>query len=161
MTFTEPRLIDLPARTVLAVDGEGPTTSPRFAEAVRTLIAARFSLGGDYAPFEGTYRQQDRTDFDLGDPEGWVWTLSVDAPAGAADAAVPPGVRLERQPAGRAISLTHIGPYEEEGPSLAALRDFASASALTITGPHTETYLSDPTVTAPADLRTLLRYPIA
>jgi hypothetical protein len=167
MTHTDPTFIDVPADTVLACRGAGDTDQPAFAAAVGALFAVRGALGGGDVPLEGTYRQAGEGEFDLGSPDGWLWTLAVPAPPGstpaavaaaAAEAAVP--VELVARPGGRAVSLVHRGPYIDEGPSLAALRSFAAAEGLTITGPHTETYLTDPNRTPPAGFRTRLRYPV-
>ena len=167
MTHTEPTTIDLPAETVLTVSGSGDTDSPAFGVAVGALFAVRGALGGADVPLEGTYRQAGDGPFDLASPDGWLWALSVPMPPGATPAAVvaaasevAPMVELADRPGGRAVALIHHGPYADEGPSLAALRAFAADQGLTITGPHTETYLTDPNRTPPADLRTRLRYPV-
>ena len=61
----------------------------------------------------------------------------------------------------RVARLVHHGPYADEGPSLEALRAFAGARGLRIADAHTETYLTDPRATPPAELRTELRVPVA
>lgn len=180
MTHTPPEQARLQARTLLEVDGAGPTESDRFAEAVRTLFATRAVLGGGDVPLEGTYRQSgqavhttnsaDQPDsFDLENPAGWLWTLAVPAPdetiddEGVARAARNVGetaVRLKQEPAADVIQTTHQGPYADEGPSLAALQQAAAARGLLIVGPHTEVYLDDPRSTEPEALRTVLRYPV-
>ena len=95
---------------------------------------------------------ENRLEFDLGDPANWRWTLAVP---------VPSAVRLVQRPAQRVAWLVHHGPYEDEGPTLGALYAFVVAQGLTPAGPHTETYLNDPSRTAPADLRTEIRVPVA
>ncbi|MGF1646140.1 MAG: GyrI-like domain-containing protein [Kineosporiaceae bacterium] len=86
---------------------------------------------------------------------------STSAAVAAAVAEAGVSVELVDRLGGRAVSLVHHGPYTDEGPSVAALRPFAAAEGLTVTGPHTETYLTDPNRTPPAGLRTRLRYPVA
>ncbi|MFB8319122.1 GyrI-like domain-containing protein [Streptomyces sp. NPDC055954] len=55
----------------------------------------------------------------------------------------------------------HVGPYDDEGPVLAALHDeYLAAHGLRMTGLHHEIYLSDPRRTEPAKLRTVLRQPV-
>jgi hypothetical protein len=57
--------------------------------------------------------------------------------------------------------MLHLGPYDDEGPVLAALHeDFLPANGLRMTGHHHEIYLSDPRRTAPERLRTILRQPV-
>lgn len=155
-THTTPELAELPARTVLAVDGHGGPGSPAFGAAVAALYAA----SGADVPLEGTWWSgDDPLSFDLDRPDGWRWTLALPF-AGPQAAAAGGGVRVESRPPERVARLIHHGPYEDEGPSLQALREHVAASGLAIAGPHTETYLTDPRSTAPADLRTELRVPV-
>ena len=139
-----PQLATLPASTVLAVDGAGAPTGPGFDAAV---AAIQFQV-----PIEGTWWSgDDRMTFDLDEPDGWRWTLAVP---------VPGTVRLEHRPAHRVAWLVHNGPYEDEGPALAALYAFVTEQGLKPAGPHSEVYLNDPTSSAPADLRTEIRVPV-
>jgi len=144
MTHTTPELTDIPAHAVLALDGRGSANGPAFEAAVAKLLNDR--------TIQGTWWSgDDRMRFDLENPAGWSWTLAVPLAA---------NVRVEQRPAQRVARLLHHGPYEEEGPSLAALYAFVAEQGLEPAGPHTETYFNDPATTAPADLRTELRVPI-
>jgi hypothetical protein len=144
LTHTTPELAVLPAYTVLAIDGEGAPAGSGFDAAVAAVH--------NRSPIEGTWWSgDDRLTFDLQDPDGWRWTLAVPVPAAA---------RLERRPARRVAWLLHHGPYEDEGPALAALYAFVAEQGLTPAGPHSELYLDDPARTAPADLRTEIRVPV-
>jgi len=91
----------------------------------------------------------------------------VPAPPGATDGAVtaaaaPFGapVQLRRQPERRVARLLHLGPYADEEPSLAALYAFIGGHGLVPAAPHTEIYLTDPSSTPPAELRTVLQVPV-
>lgn len=164
MTYTNLTTATVPERNLLMIDGAGATESPAFAAAIGALFGTRASLGGGDVPLEGTYWLRDGGEFDPERPDDWVWTLAVPAPEGATfgseSVAGAADVRLARQPAGRVIQALHHGPYAEEPATLAALRDEAAAGGLTITGPHTERYLTDPRSTPPEQLRTLLWYPV-
>jgi hypothetical protein len=135
-THTRPELAELPARTVLAIDGEDAPSEPAFQAAVAALAR-------DDVPLEGTWHA-------FGD-DGWRWTLA---------APVPAGVRIERLPPERVARLVHHGPYDDEGPSLDALYAFVAEQGLEPAGAHRELYLTDPAVVAPADLRTELLVPV-
>ena len=57
--------------------------------------------------------------------------------------------------------MLHVGPDDDEGPTLARLHDeIMPAKGLTFAGRHHEIYLSDPRKTAPAKLKTILRQPV-
>ncbi|GAA3041367.1 GyrI-like domain-containing protein [Pseudonocardia yunnanensis] len=173
-TTTDPVLADLPARDTLAVDGRGAPEHPSFGAAVRALFAARSALGaGEDVPLEGTYSQggsvesDDAPPFDLTNPDGWHWRLLVPAPPGATDSAVAAAaarfgapVQRRRQPERRVARLLHLGPYADEEPSLAALYAFIAGNGLVPAAPHTEIYLTDPSSTPPAELRTVLQVPV-
>ncbi|MCM0619276.1 GyrI-like domain-containing protein [Nocardioides bruguierae] len=75
---------------------------------------------------------------------------------------VPTGdVRVLTLDEGRCLQTLHVGPYDEEGPTLALLHDEVMPEAgLTWNGPHHEVYLGDPRRTAPERLRTVLRQPV-
>ena len=171
---TSPALADLPARDTLAVDGRGAPEHPSFGAAVRALFAVRSALGaGEDVPLEGTYSQggslesDDAPPFDLTNPDGWHWRLLVPAPPGVTDGAVaaaaePFGapVQRRRQPERRVARLLHLGAYADEEPSLAALYAFIAGHGLVPAAPHSEIYLTDPSSTPPAELRTVLQVPV-
>jgi hypothetical protein len=153
---TQPELAELPPRTVLAVDGSGSPDGPEF----KAAIAALFSVLEDReVVLEGTWWSgDDRFSFVHDRPDSWTWTLFVPAPD--EESALPPGVRRERRAAERVARLVHHGPYADEVPSLGALYAFVSSRGLTVADAHTEAYLNDPRLVAPADLRTELRVPV-
>jgi hypothetical protein len=70
-------------------------------------------------------------------------------------------VRFQRWTEGPAAQILHIGPYAEEGRSLALLHDAIEAAGHQLAGRHHEIYLTTPRRTPPERLRTLLRQPIA
>ena len=146
-----PELVDVPARTVLAIGGEGRPEGAAFQAAV-----AVFDGLGGHRPLEGAYWSgEDQLTFNLASPDGWRWVLAVEVESGPMGPIE--GVRREIREAERAARLVHRGPYEEEGPSLAALYAFIASQGLEPAGPHTEVYLTDPRVVAAAALRTELR----
>jgi hypothetical protein len=166
-THTAPELVDIPARDVLTVDGTGGPESLPFTSAIGALFALRAALGGTRGtPLEGTYSQDaDPTRFDLQDPEGWRWRLALPAPAGVtadavAAAGIDPRIGLVRQEAQRVARLVHHGPYADEQPSLDALYMYVRDAGLAPAGPHTEVYVTDPSTTPPAKLRTWLQVPV-
>lgn len=73
----------------------------------------------------------------------------------------PATLRFETFEEGLSAQTLHVGPYSEEGPTLARLHDeFMPANGLDWNGKHHEIYLGDPRRTAPEKLRTILRQPV-
>jgi hypothetical protein len=123
-------------------------------------------------PLEGTYSQggsldfDDAPPFDHTNPDGWHWRFLVPAPPGVTDGAVTAAaaslgalVQRRRQPERSVARLLHLGPYSDEEPSLAALYAFISGHGLVPAAPHTGVYLTEPSSTPPAELRTVLQVP--
>jgi hypothetical protein len=56
--------------------------------------------------------------------------------------------------------MLHVGPYEKECESIAAMKAFAEAHQLAFHGLHHEIYLSDPRRVPPERLKTIIREPV-
>jgi hypothetical protein len=137
----------------------------------------------DYAvmPLEGLWTLPDGREPD-GQPltperkATFTWTMLIRQPDDATDAIVEelrqqvarkkalpalPALRLETFEEGRAAQIMHLGPYDDEAPTIARLHAFIETEGYTLRGKHHEIYLNDPRRTAPEKLRTVLRQPIA
>lgn len=65
---------------------------------------------------------------------------------------------------GLCAQVLHIGPFDAEGPTIAALHAFIRARGFDFDGRHQkhhEIYLSDPRRSAPERWKTILRQPVA
>ena len=70
----------------------------------------------------------------------------------------PTTLRLETMQEGQCAQIKHIGPYKEEGPTIAKIHNqFVPDHGLIENGLHHEIYISDPRKTALEKLRTVLR----
>lgn len=73
-------------------------------------------------------------------------------------------VRLEKYTEGLCAQIMHIGSYDDEPATIAALERFINETGYTsdMSGMrrHHEIYLSDPRKTAPEKLKTVIRHPI-
>lgn len=182
----KPALVEVPPLRYLAADGSGdPNGSPLFAAAVEALFTVAYTLkfqvkkagGPDFAvmPLEGLWWADDMAAFCASRKADWKWTLLIAQPDFVSDDAVAAairaaagkkelpalaGMRLEIMPGGRAAQVLHVGPYSEEGPTIAALHRFIADQGLRPDGKHQEIYLSDARRTAPDKLRTILRQPV-
>ena len=182
------RILDVPPLQYLMIDGHGdPNTAPEYTAAVEaiyplayTLKFASKQLGRDFTvmPLEGLWWADDAAAFTTArDKSAWHWTLMILQPdwitaelfetavakvASKKDAPRSLGaVRLESLDEGRCVQTLHLGPFDEEGPTLAAMHDeFIPSHGLRMSGRHHEIYLSDLRRVAPSKLRTILRQPV-
>ena len=182
------RLIDVPPTQYLMVDGRGdPNTPPEFDAALETLypvaytlkFASKRELGRDYVvpPLEGLWWADRMEAFTSArDKSLWHWTLMIMLPAwlGAEDVARAVGsvrekgraprldaLRLETLTEGLCLQTLHIGPFDDEGETLARLHEeIAPRHGLALRGTHHEIYLGDFRRTAPEKRRTILRQPV-
>ncbi len=181
------RVVDVPPLGFLMVDGHGdPNTSVAYRAAVEALYtlsyavraAAKARVGRVHTvgPLEGLWSAEDPEAFRARDKQAWDWTMMIVQPdwvsADLVEEAVviarrkrPAAldrVRFERYAEGRSVQILHVGPYDDEAPTIDRLhRVFLPAHGLAPTGRHHEIYLSDPRRTEPARLKTILRQPVA
>jgi hypothetical protein len=184
---TTPQLVEVPPLRFLCLDGHGdPNTSASYAAAVQALYAvayaAKFAVrragGEDFkvAPLEGLWWAADLRAFGTGRKSDWDWTMMIRQPDSvtaelverltaevAARKSLPAArkLRLDRLEEGRAAQVLHLGPYADEGPTIAALHAFIHEQGFSLRGKHHEIYLGDPRRTAPEKLRTIIRQPYA
>ena len=179
-------IIDVPEMAFLMIDGHGdPNTSSAYREAVEALYTASYAIRSvaktslnrvhTVAPLEGLWSAEDLEVFRTREKGAWDWTMMIAQPdwitpelvaeaLAAAHRKQLPALdllRFERFVEGRCVQVLHLGPYDDEGPTLARLHEeFLPASGLVPSGRHHEIYLSDARRTEPAKLRTILRHPV-
>ena len=181
-------IIEVPAMNFLMIDGKGdPNTAPAFAEAVEALYALSYalkfrvkkgSIGVDYGvmPLEALWWTEDMTTFSVEDKGAWSWTVMIMQPELITGAMVEeaitqvqdkknpaalPLVRFEEFAEGTAAQILHIGPFSEEGPTIAKLHAFIEESGYRREGKHHEIYLSDIRRAAPQKWKTIVRQQIS
>lgn len=186
-TAKEFALVEVPPLRYLAIDGEGnPNTAKAYARAVEALysvsytlkFASKKQLGRDFtvAPLEGLWRADDPAAFVTREKDAWRWTMLIAQPDWIGDEMIEAArAEVTRKKGfaavadlrpltlheGLSVQILHIGPYDDEGPTLARLHDeFMPANGLTFNGDHHEIYLGDPRKSAPERLKTILRQPV-
>lgn len=184
------RIVRIPDRNCLAIDGLSAPGGPEFQAAMSALYSAVYSLhfllrergiASSIGPVEALWERRDGAQaWAEGavafDPTAWRWTLFIGIPDEATDddvmAALAVARRKRPSPAaanlhqmslgeGLVVEAMHIGPYTSEPDTIAKMHDAATAAGLSPRGPHHEIYLGDPRRTDPAKLRTVLRQALA
>jgi hypothetical protein len=180
--------VDVPPMLFLAIDGTGdPNTAPAYKAAVEALFAVAYGLKFHYKkgapsfdykvmPLEGLWWPPEGEDYSPERKDRLSWTMLIRQPdevtgdrfeevrrqvARKKELPALADLRLERLHEGRAAQIMHIGPFDDEGPTVEVLNAFIAAHGGTLHGKHHEIYLSDLTRTAPAKLKTILRHPVA
>ena len=69
-------------------------------------------------------------------------------------------VRFECYQEGKAAQIMHIGPFSEEGPTIAKVHEFIEQSGHRLSGKHHEIYLSDIRKSDPSKWNTIIRQPM-
>lgn len=183
----QPVLVDVPTLNYLSVDGLGdPNTSSAYQEAVQALFSVAYTIkfsikksstGVDYGvmPLEGLWWVDDMRQFSVTRKDEWKWTLLIMQPSivtkSIVEACRSELARKKDLPAlakvkfaafneGKAAQILHIGPFSEEGPTIAKLHAFIEASGFKLSGKHHEIYLSDIRRAAPAKWKTIIRQPV-
>ncbi|MEZ4678808.1 MAG: GyrI-like domain-containing protein [Caldilineaceae bacterium] len=178
-------VVDVPELAYLMVDGNGdPNHTLAYREAVEALFSVSYTLKfmakqGDLAidygvmPLEGLWWAEDMTQFSTEDKSNWLWTMMILQPAFVTEemvAAAMSAVRKRRIPRldklrfaryeeGTCAQILHIGPFSEEGPTIAKVHEYIDTHGHKLRGKHHEIYLSDIRRAAPDKWKTIIRQP--
>jgi hypothetical protein len=178
--------VEVPTFKFLMVDGEGdPNTSQEYAQAVEALFSVSYtakfmvkkgSQALDYAvmPLEGLWWANDMSAFVANDKTKWKWTMMIMQPSFVTNEVIMSAIvevrrkkklagidklRLEDFSEGLCAQILHIGPFSEEGPTIARLHEFIDTRT-NRTGKHHEIYLSDIRRADPKKWKTIIRHPM-
>lgn len=186
----EPAIVDVPAMTFIAIDGEGDPNGPVFAQQTEALYSVSYAVKMSYKGSEVPEGYYEYTVYPL---EG-IWSL-VDIAKPSTDKANLKYTIMIRQPSfltpalfrafvdktaakkpnsqlarlslvdiadGLSCQMMHLGRFEDEPASFAKMEAFcAEAGYARASKEHREIYLSDPRRIAPDKLRTVLRFAVA
>ncbi len=186
----KPEIVQVPELAFVMIDGHGdPNTSKEYADAIEALYSLSYTLkfalkkeqGLQFrvGPLEGLWWAKDMVEFSLGRKSNWSWTAMIVQP----DVVTPERFEQAREEAGRkrqlpalakarterfeegvCAQILHVGPFSEEGPTIAQLHAFIAEQGYTFDGrrqKHHEIYLSDPRRGAPEKWRTIIRQPFS
>mgnify|MGYP001052505474 CR=1 FL=1 len=183
-----PQIVDIPSMHFLMMDGAGnPNTSPVYQEVVEALYGVSYALKfmskkeleRDYVvmPLEGLWwgTPMGQHEFTEADKDQFQWTMMILQPdfitremfeQAIKDVERKKGLknlgkmRFEEFTEGLAVQILYFGSYNDEGPTIANMHQFAFDQGYQLRGKHHEIYLSDPRRTAPEKLKTILRHPV-
>lgn len=183
----EPVIVQVPRMRFLVVDGVGGLGEGEFQDSIGALFnlgypvrfGAKKQLEIEYPvmPLEGLYWDVERGfEISLDDATQLAWRLMMMVPfvipsefieATRAEVAAkkdPPhlsDVRIEDYAEGTSVQIMHVGPYDQETPTIERMLTFAAEQGYRVAGKHHEIYIGDPNRSAPEKLRTVVRYPVA
>ena len=182
----DPAMVDVPPMNYLMIDGAGdPNTAPAYAAAVEALFSTAYAIkfamkkglqAIDYTvmPLEGLWWAEDMSSFTSGERTAWKWTMMILQPdivtaeiVQSTIAAVRvkkklpalDRIRFESFAEGACAQVLHVGPFKDEGPTIARLHAFITESGYALRGKHHEIYLSDVRRADPKGWRTVIRQP--
>jgi hypothetical protein len=178
-------IVDVPSIQFIMGDGAGnPTNNAQFQQISEAMYGLAYNikfkckaLGKDFvvAPLQGLWWADQMDSFSLGRRDDWLWTLMIAMPewvtsemveeshkevAGKKELPALTHLRFESYHEGISIQTLYLGAYADEGPTIAAMHEFAKAQGYALRGKHHEIYLGDPRRTAPEKLKTVIRQPI-
>lgn len=168
-----PELVEFGPVRALSVSGQGEPGGPEYCSAVQALYAVTGAAGLVPSPLEGRWWVEDARPWLTVPRAEWRWHLMLrlpdDTDSGRVDAAqeavrqgMPAAYRVQYVTftPGRCVQVMHHGSYADEPATLARMDALMEAEGLQRSGPHHEVYLSDPNVTDPAKMHTILRQPV-
>lgn len=180
-------IVQAPKMNFILIDGQGnPNTSLEFKRAAEVLFSLAYamkfmvkkgSIGIDYGvlPLEGLWWVDDMSEFDVSKKDEWKWTLMIMQPTYVSKESFKAAceqvtrkkkleglekVRFDSFTEGESAQIMHIGPFEDEGPTIKKLHDFVREQGYHLQGKHHEIYLSDIRKAAPEKWKTIVRQSI-
>ena len=180
-------MLEIPVFNYLMVDGQGdPNHSEEYVQAVEALFSLSYTLkfmikksdlAIDYSvmPLEGLWWADDMANFSVDDKTNWKWTMMIMQPEFIDKKSVQSAItalekkkdlpalhkiRFETYKEGLCAQTLHIGPFSEEGPTVAKVQQFIEQQGK-LTGKHHEIYLSDIRKAAPEKWKTIIRQPMS
>ena len=178
-------IVEVPPMNYFMVDGEGGPAAESYQQAIEALYGLSFTVkfdvkkgvGLDYTvmPLEGLWWAKDITAFSADRKDEWLWKMMIMQPDYVTTKHVNAAtkqlrekknplaldkIRFESYHEGLSVQILHIGPYDDEGPTIAQMHKFIDENGYQLHMKHHEIYLSDPRRSKPEKLKTVLRQPI-
>jgi hypothetical protein len=157
----DPQVLEMPAQKMAVVQGKG-SPDKVFSEVMPALYGSVYTLKFDLkkkglATFKVSGLRGRYPDAHLVPQDEWTIILGLPVPNDTTSLPQKaPGVevKLETWDYGTVAQILHLGPYDQEGPTIERLMQFISENGYQITGPHEEEYLTSPDAKV---MKTLIR----
>ena len=190
----KPSIVEVPLMRFLAVEGSGDPNevAGAYQHALDLLYGMAYTLKMSYKtdraiegfyqyvvpPLEGFWWQPGVNGVDYADKSSFRWVSAIRVPEFVGDTdfewAIETAtakkkldfspVRLVELEEGLCVQCLHVGPYDDEPATVAAMHEFAESNGyiadFSDVRRHHEIYLSDPRKANPAKMRTVVRHPV-
>ena len=160
----DPQILEMPAQKMAVVYGRGapdkifPELMPALYGSVYTL---KFALKKQGLPtFKVSGLRARYPDAHLVPIAEWTHIIGLPVPGDTASLPQKVGsteVRIETWGYGTVAQVLHLGPYDQEGPTVERLHQLIEENGYEIAGVHEEEYLTSPDAKV---IRTIIRYPV-
>ena len=161
---TDPQILEMPPQKMAVVNGKGapdkvfPEFMPALYGSVYTLKFGLKKKGLETFKVSGLRARYPDAHLVAKDE----WTHIIGLPVPEDTTSLPQKVagievKLETWDYGTVAQILHLGPYDQEGPTIERLHKFIEDNGYEIAGSHEEEYLTSPDAKVP---KTIIRYPI-
>jgi hypothetical protein len=159
---TDPVIMEMPPQKMAVVQGKG-TPDKVFPEIMPALYGSAYTLKFDLKKkglptFKVSGLRGRYPDAHLVPKEEWTIIMGLPVPNDTTSLPqkVPAvEVKLETWDYGTVAQILHIGPYDQETPTIERLLQFIEENGYQIAGPHEEEYLTRPDAKV---VKTIIRY---
>ena len=161
---TDPQILEMPAQKMAVVYAKGAPDQV-FSDFLPALYGSVYTLKFDLKKkglptFKVSGLRARYPDAHLVPKEEWTIIVGLPIPEDATS--VPqkvPNIEVKIEPwqYGTVAQILHLGPYDQECPSVERLQQFIKDNGYEIAGVHEEEYLTTPDAKV---IKTIIRYPI-
>ncbi|MCP4763238.1 MAG: hypothetical protein GY870_15805 [archaeon] len=184
----EPMIVEVPEMNFFMIDGEGdPNSAQEYKDALEALYGVAYALkmkvikkktpSKDYVvpPLEGFWYIDNMEEWSMDEKNKWKWTMMIMIPDFVKEDQIKkaleiiketknpkslPKIYIKKYNEGKVAQIMHIGPYNDEPPTVEKLHKYIEDQGYIIDGLHHEIYLSDPRKAKPEKMKTVIRQPI-
>ncbi|MCX5991814.1 MAG: GyrI-like domain-containing protein [Chloroflexi bacterium] len=160
----DPQIIEMPSQKMAVVRGKGapdkvfPEIMPALFGSIYTL---KFDLKKKGLPTFKVSAPRSRYPDALHVPQE-QWSIVIGIPIPEDTTSLPQKalgvkVKIETWEYGTVAQILHLGPYDQEQPSIERLHKFIEENSYRIAGVHEEEYLTRPDAKV---IKTIIRYPV-